>query len=223
MTQPPFRWSCTGRRWRGASARRCRSGRCCRTGLPRSRRAWPWDSCRRRRAWRRRSRACRSRTAGRRAWTKAAGTARACRRRSSALGRLDLLALGFQGQHGAGVDGLAVEHDGAGAAGAAIADALAAGDVEVVAQGVEQRDARLDGGGHFGAVDVEGDLDRRGADGRHVGPWPRAPRPVRSPAAAPGPWRRRRRRSRAGSRAARRRTGAGCGCVGRSSLLALPL
>ena len=31
----------------------------------------------------------------------------------------------------AGVDGLAVEHDGAGAAGAAVADALAAGDVEI--------------------------------------------------------------------------------------------
>ena len=65
------------------------------------------------------------------------------------LGGLDLLALGFEGEHGAGVDRLAVEHDGAGAAGAAVADALAAGDVEVVAQGVEQRDARLDVGGHL--------------------------------------------------------------------------
>ncbi len=81
------------------------------------------------------------------------------------LGRLDLAALGFQGQHGAGVDRLAVEHDGAGAAGAAVADALAAGDVEVVAQRVEQRDARLDAVGHLGAVDGQCDLGRRGADG----------------------------------------------------------
>ena len=62
---------------------------------------------------------------------------------------LDVLAAGLEGEHGAGVDRAAVEHDGAGAAGAAVADALAAGHVEVVAQGVEQRDARLDVRGHL--------------------------------------------------------------------------
>src|SRR5262249_7620047 len=50
---------------------------------------------------------------------------------------------------------------GAGAAGAAVADTLAAGDVEVVAQRVQQGDARLDVGGHRRAVDVEGELDGR--------------------------------------------------------------
>ena len=79
-------------------------------------------------------------------WTKAAGHRVELAAVDQRLGRLDLLALGLQGQHGAGVDRLAVEQDGAGAAGAAIADALAAGDVEVIAQGVEQRDARLDAG-----------------------------------------------------------------------------
>ncbi len=83
-----------------------------------------------------------------------------------ALGRLDLLALCLQRQHGAGVDGFAVEHHGAGAAGAAVADALAAGDIEVVAQGVEQRDARLDRGSHVGVVDIERQLDRARPDGR---------------------------------------------------------
>src|SRR5262249_9254787 len=52
-----------------------------------------------------------------------------------ALGRLDRFTLSFDGKGGAGVDRLAVEHDGAGPAGAAVADALAAGDVEVVAEG----------------------------------------------------------------------------------------
>ncbi len=81
------------------------------------------------------------------------------------LGGLDLFALGLQREHGAGVDGFAVHHDGAGAASAAIADALAAGDIEIIAQGVEQRNARLDGGGHGGAVDVEPKLDRLRPDG----------------------------------------------------------
>ena len=89
------------------------------------------------------------------------------------LGRLDLLALRLEREHGAGVDRLAVEQDGAGAAGAAVADALAAGDVEVVAQGVEQGDARLDVGGHGRAVDVEGELDTaRSHGGRGIGLFP---------------------------------------------------
>ena len=101
--------------------------------------------------------------------TKAAGTASSLPPSDERLGRLDRLALGFQGEHGAGIDRLAVERDRAGPAGAAIADALAAGDVEVIAQGVEQRDARLDRGGHFGAVDVERELDGPWADGDGVG------------------------------------------------------
>src|SRR5262249_1132370 len=48
------------------------------------------------------------------------------------LGGLDRLALGLEGEDRAGVDRLAVEQDGARAAGTAVADALAAGDVEVV-------------------------------------------------------------------------------------------
>ena len=53
-------------------------------------------------------------------------------------------------------------HHGAGTASAAIADPLAAGDVEVVAQGVEQRDARFDVRGHLLAVDGQLQEDRRG-------------------------------------------------------------
>src|SRR5262249_8013105 len=49
------------------------------------------------------------------------------------LSGLDVLATRLQGQHRAGVDRLAVDHDRAGAASAAIADALAAGHVEIVA------------------------------------------------------------------------------------------
>src|SRR5262249_16938136 len=77
------------------------------------------------------------------------------------LGGLDLLAAGFQREHAARVDGLAVEHDGAGAAGAAVADALAAGDVEVVAQRIQQRDTRLDVGGALLAVGGEFEEDGR--------------------------------------------------------------
>src|SRR5439155_25419594 len=60
----------------------------------------------------------------------------------------------------AGVDDLAVEHDGAGPAGAAVTDALATGDVEVVPQSVEQRYARLDRRRHLLAIDIELELHR---------------------------------------------------------------
>ena len=56
----------------------------------------------------------------------------------------NLLALHLDGERRAGVDRAAVDDHRAGAAGAAIADALVAGEVGAVAQRVEQRDARLD-------------------------------------------------------------------------------
>ena len=62
------------------------------------------------------------------------------------------------------VDALAVDDDGAGAAGAAVADPLGAGEIEVIAQRVEQGDARLDGEVDGFAVDVERDGDRAGSD-----------------------------------------------------------
>ena len=62
----------------------------------------------------------------------------------------------------AGVDALAVHDHRAGAAGAAVADPLGAGHVEMIAQRVEQRDARLDRQAYGFAVDLEGDRDRAG-------------------------------------------------------------
>ncbi len=64
-------------------------------------------------------------------------------RLAQALHRRDLVALRVDGQHRAGVDGLPVQQHGARAAGAAIADALGAGKLKLVAQRVQQRDARL--------------------------------------------------------------------------------
>ncbi len=55
----------------------------------------------------------------------------------------DLRALRVDGQHRAGVHGFVVHQHGASAAGAAIADALGAGKLKLVAQGVQQGDARL--------------------------------------------------------------------------------
>ena len=55
----------------------------------------------------------------------------------------DLRALRVDGKHGAGVHGFSVHQHGAGAAGAAIADALGAGKLKLIAQGVQQSDARL--------------------------------------------------------------------------------
>ena len=68
------------------------------------------------------------------------------------LRRADGLALCLHCQHAAGVHDLVVERDGAGAAGAAVTDALAARHVEVVTQRVQQRDAWLDRGLHLAAV-----------------------------------------------------------------------
>src|SRR5579875_3254752 len=82
-----------------------------------------------------------------------------------ALGGLDLLALGLQRQQGAGVDRFAVYHHCASTACTAITDALTAGDIEVIAQGVEQRDAWLNIGSHGRAIDIECELDRLRPDG----------------------------------------------------------
>ena len=77
---------------------------------------------------------------------------------------LDVAALRIDGEDGAGVDALAVEDDGAGSTGAAVADLLGAGVIQVIAQRVEQRDAGLDGEVDGLAVDVEGDGDGAGSD-----------------------------------------------------------
>ncbi len=55
----------------------------------------------------------------------------------------DLRALRINGQHRTGVDGFVVHEHGACAAGAAIADALGAGKLKLVAQSVQQGDARF--------------------------------------------------------------------------------
>ena len=55
----------------------------------------------------------------------------------------DLRALCVDGQHRAGVHGFVVHQHGASAAGAAIANALGAGKLKLVAQSVQQGDARL--------------------------------------------------------------------------------
>ena len=53
-------------------------------------------------------------------------------------------AFGFHGQHRAGINRFAIDQHGAGAARAAVANFFRAGEIEPVAQGIEQRDARLD-------------------------------------------------------------------------------
>ena len=65
----------------------------------------------------------------------------------------DLLALHFDRERRAGIDRAAVDEHRAGAAGAAIAAALVAGQVGAHAQRVEQRDARLDHQIELPAVD----------------------------------------------------------------------
>src|SRR5437763_12347105 len=60
------------------------------------------------------------------------------------LNRDDGLALRLNGQHGAGIDGLVVEQHGAGSTLAAVANPFRSGDIEVVAERVEQSYTRLD-------------------------------------------------------------------------------
>src|SRR5262249_46302237 len=76
---------------------------------------------------------------------------------------LDVAALRIDGEDGARVDALAAEDDGASSTGAAVADLLRAGVVQVIAQGGEQRDARLAGEVDGFAVDVEGNGDGAGS------------------------------------------------------------
>src|ERR1019366_4630211 len=73
------------------------------------------------------------------------------------LDGLDIAALRVDGQNATCVDALAGQDDGAGSTGAAVADLLGAGVVEVIAQRVEQGDAGLDGEVDGFAVDIEGD------------------------------------------------------------------
>src|SRR6185312_12651865 len=74
---------------------------------------------------------------------------------AEALDRLNGCVLSGDRQDAAGVDGVAVEQNRAGAAGAAIADALGARQLELVAQGVEQSRARLQQEVHRLAVDPQ--------------------------------------------------------------------
>ena len=67
----------------------------------------------------------------------------------------DGFALGFDSQGGAGIDRLAIDDHRASAASGAVADALGAGHVQVIAQGVEQSDARFQLQVVLLAVDVE--------------------------------------------------------------------
>src|SRR5213592_936559 len=66
-----------------------------------------------------------------------------CRRTDTLDGR-DVAALSFDSEHRAGVNRMAIDDDGACAAGPAIANFLGAGQVESIAQCIEQGDTRLD-------------------------------------------------------------------------------
>jgi hypothetical protein len=79
------------------------------------------------------------------------------------------MTLGVDRQQGTRVHGLLVEEHAAGAALGAIADALGPGQVEVVAQSVEQRDPRLQLRRELSAVDVESDRGLSGTIDVHVG------------------------------------------------------
>ena len=65
---------------------------------------------------------------------------------------------GLDREHGAGLHRLAVEIDGAGAAMAGVAADMRAGDVELVAQEVDEQGSRLDQRFDGLAVDLHGDL-----------------------------------------------------------------
>ena len=69
----------------------------------------------------------------------------------------DLGSVGYGGEGEATVDAAAVDEDGAGSALAVVAAFFAAGEIEVFAQGVEQRGAGVEGVSDVGfAVDLEG-------------------------------------------------------------------
>ena len=67
-----------------------------------------------------------------------------CSGRAEAFDGRDLVALVHRGEAEARVDAAAVDVDGAGAALAVVAAFLRAGEVQMLAQAVEQRGARID-------------------------------------------------------------------------------
>src|SRR3954468_7555371 len=67
---------------------------------------------------------------------------------------LNIFALRVDGEHSATIDDLLIHNDGAGAASAAIADALGAGHIEAIAESIAQCDSRLDGQALIFAVDL---------------------------------------------------------------------
>ena len=73
---------------------------------------------------------------------------------AQAFDRDDVVALVHHGEREAGVDAPAVDQHGAGAALPVVAALLGAGQMEVFAQCVEQRRARVELSGSFGAVDA---------------------------------------------------------------------
>src|ERR1051326_3335169 len=77
--------------------------------------------------------------------------------------RFNLPALGVDGEDGAAIHHLAVDDDGAGAAGAAVADALGCREIQAMAESIAEGGAWLDFGVIWFAVDVEGDGHFAGA------------------------------------------------------------
>src|SRR4030042_2287 len=77
--------------------------------------------------------------------------------RGQAFDRFHRLAVGADGEIHAGVNRSSVEEDGTAAALAPVADSLGAGEVELVAQDVEERFVGLDGEADLLAVDGQGD------------------------------------------------------------------
>src|ERR1035441_3777440 len=80
----------------------------------------------------------------------------------NALDGLDVFALGVDSQNRAAIYGFAVNDDGTGAAGGPVAHPLGAGQFQLIAQRIEQRDARLQVEGLRFAIDLERDGDRAG-------------------------------------------------------------
>ena len=115
-------------------------------------------------------------------------------RRAEALDGRDLVPLGVGREHQAGLHRLAVEQHRAAAAAAAVAHLLGARQVEVVAQRVEQRDARLDGELPDRAVHLEAQRDGLGPEdlGAAAAP-PAAPTTVEAAAPTPAVFRKLRR------------------------------
>ena len=80
-------------------------------------------------------------------------------RRAQPFDARDFVAFGFNGQHGAGINRMAVHQHGTGAARAAVTDLFAPGEVEPVAQRIEQSHARLDAELAVLSVDFKSDGD----------------------------------------------------------------